>query len=414
MDINLMDKELLLKLPLFNGLPIEELDSLLDTVQLQEVQPGKLLFLEGDPVMHFLIILEGYADVIRSMGTPEERLLATVGPGDFLGEMSIFSAKPRRTATARTTTLTRSLLISVDDFMTLLQRQPELAIRLLEELTRRISNNEAINVHNLQEKNRKLSEALQELKQAQALLIEKEKLEHELALARQIQENSLPKTLPEAPGWSLSAFWQPARQVGGDLYDVQLQPDGKMKFLIADVTGKGVPAALVMATTRSILRALMTQVEAPGQVLRTANELLIDETPWHMFVTCFYAVLDTNTGRVRFANAGQNLPYRLTDHGPETLYATGMPLGLFPGSEYREGETFINPGESVLLYSDGIVEAHNPEGEMYENRRFESLLAGLPPGQSPLDAVLSTVQSFVGPAWEQEDDLTMFSIQRPL
>jgi serine phosphatase RsbU (regulator of sigma subunit) len=221
--------------------------------------------------------------------------------------------------------------------------------------------------------------------------------------------------LPEVAGWSLEAFWQPARQVGGDLYDVQVQTSGLVKFLIADVTGKGVPAALVMATTRSILRALMTQVEDPGELLRTANDLLVDETPWHMFVTCFYGVLDPRTGRMRFANAGQNLPYRLTTRGPLALYATGMPLGLFPGAVYDEGEAVIEPGEGILLYSDGLVEAHNAQREMYANPRLEHFLAVRPPDEGPLIApLLADVQAYTGPDWEQEDDITLLSLLRGL
>jgi serine phosphatase RsbU (regulator of sigma subunit) len=285
-------------------------------------------------------------------------------------------------------------------------------VRILVELTSRISNNDSINVRILQEKNRKLSEAYLELQQAQALLVEKEKLEHELNLARQIQEASLPKALPPIPGWSLDAFWQPARKVGGDLYDVQPQPDGSLKFLIADVTGKGVPAALIMATTRSILRALMTQVDDTCQVLRAANDLLVDETPWNMFVTCFYGVLDPASGRLRFANAGQNLPYRLTANGPQTLYATGMPLGLFPGSNYVEGEAVIQPREAVLLYSDGLVEIHNPMREMFGNPRLEALLASLPPGAAMIRPLLETVFAYAGPNWEQEDDITLLTLTR--
>lgn len=410
--MTVIEKELLHKLPLFDGLPADELSGMEHSVVVQDAPAGTLLFAEGDRVDYFSIIIDGEVEILRAMGTPDERMLAVVGAGDYLGEMSVFLPNPVRLAAARTRSNTRSLLISVSEFLDLIRRRPELAVRLLEELTRRISNNEAVTVRSLQEKNRRLTQALEELQQAQAKLIEKEKLEHELTLARRIQENSLPKTLPEIPGWSLSAYWQPAHQVGGDLYDVLYEPPNTLKLLVADVTGKGVPAALVMATTRSVLHALITQVEAPGEVLKTANELLIDETPWNMFITCFFAVIDLPSGRIRFANAGQNLPYKLTPHGLETLAAKGMPLGLFPGADYVEGEAQIALGEGLLLYSDGLVEVHNPQHVMLGNPGIEQALAALPPDRPPCDSILAALHAFVGPNWEQEDDITLVSLLR--
>lgn len=410
--MTVVEKELLNKLPLFHGLPEDELLGLEQCITIQDAPAGVLLFSEGDRVDYFSILIEGEVEIVRALGTSDERLLGVVGAGDYLGEMSIFLPNPVRLASARTLSFTRSLLLTVEDFIKLIRRRPELAVRLLEELTRRISNNEAVTVRSLEEKNRRLTQALHELRQAQAQLIEKEKLEHELTLARRIQENSLPKTLPEIPGWSLAAYWQPAHQVGGDLYDVTYQPPDTLKLLVADVTGKGVPAALVMATTRSVLHALITQVESPGQVLCTANELLVDETPWNMFVTCFLAVVHLPTGRVQFANAGQNLPYKLTPAGLEKLAARGMPLGLFPGAEYVEAEAQIAPGEGLLLYSDGLVEVHNREREMFGGVGLERVLAGLPPDRPPGDAVLAALHDFVGPGWEQEDDITLVSLLR--
>jgi serine phosphatase RsbU (regulator of sigma subunit) len=371
-----------------------------------------LLFAEGDPVEHFSILLEGQVEIIRSLGAPEERLLAAVGSGEFLGEMSVFQAQPRRTAAALARVQTRSLHIPTSDFLALLQRRPKLAIHILQELTERISNNEAVNIRNLQEQNRRLEQAYRELQAAQALLIEKEKLEHELALARRIQEQTLPAVLPDLPGWWLNACWLPAHQVSGDFYDVCVHHDTELRFLIADVSGKGVPAALVMATTRAILHTLMAHVDAPGALLAAANDLLLAEMPQNMFVACFYATLELSTGRLRFANAGQNLPYHLAAAGLLPLQAVGFPLGLVPGADYPEGQTVLQPGDGLLLYSDGLVEAHNEARQMFGNVRLATFLTTRPNPLSDLHGLLDEVRRFTAPSDAQEDDITLFCIHR--
>src|SRR3954471_5098299 len=193
----------------------------------------------------------------------------------------------------------------------------------------------------------------------------RQRIEQELEVARLIQKNFLPHDLPQLEGWNVAAYYQPAREVGGDFYDVIPLPDGQVGFVIGDVTDKGVPAALVMAATRSVLRAFAQQSAAPGTVLERVNEHLHPDMPEKMFVTCFYGVLDPRSGAFRFANAGHDVPYLKTADGSVELRARGMPLGLMPGMAYEEKDTVLQPGESVLLHSDGIVEAHDPERRMF-------------------------------------------------
>ncbi|MDQ3029921.1 MAG: SpoIIE family protein phosphatase, partial [Actinomycetota bacterium] len=178
----------------------------------------------------------------------------------------------------------------------------------------------------------------------------REGIEQELRVARLIQQTLLPKTVPELPGWRLAAYYRPARAVGGDFYDFLDLADGRLGLVIGDVTSKGVPAALVMATTRSVLRATVLQLPSPGLVLGRANELLCPDMPPHMFVTCFYAVLESATGRLAYANAGHPLPFRRRDDGVDELRATGMPLGLMSDARYEEREIHLIPGERVLFY----------------------------------------------------------------
>src|SRR3954452_478184 len=240
----------------------------------------------------------------------------------------------------------------------------------------------------------------------------RQRFEQELEVARLIQQNFLPRELPDLPGWQIAAYYRPAREVGGDFYDVIPLPDGRVAFVVGDVTDKGVPAALVMSATRSVLRASAQRLIEPGVVLERVNELLCPDMPAKMFVTCLYGVLDPATGRLRFANAGHDLPYVKTLDGVEELRARGMPLGLMPGMDYEEKETVLQPGESVLLHSDGIVEAHDSDRAMFGFPRLKQTVAEHAGGQALIDHVIAELASFTGAGAEQEDDITMVTLER--
>ncbi|MFQ5593000.1 MAG: GAF domain-containing protein [Anaerolineae bacterium] len=242
--------------------------------------------------------------------------------------------------------------------------------------------------------------------------VKQERLEQELRVAQFIQQTLLPKEVPALPGWQVAAYYQPARAVGGDLYDFLHLPDGRLGFIIGDVAGKGVPAALVMATTRAVLRAAGLRLASPGQVLERVNDVLCPDMPPNMFVTCLYAVLDSDSGRLQYASAGQNPPYRRNDGGVAELQAAGLPLGLVSGMRYEENETTLAPGESILFSSDGLVEAHNPEREIFGFPRLGALMADHPGGTALIDFLLAELAAFAGTDWEQEDDVTLVTLQR--
>jgi serine phosphatase RsbU (regulator of sigma subunit)/anti-sigma regulatory factor (Ser/Thr protein kinase) len=252
------------------------------------------------------------------------------------------------------------------------------------------------------------------VQQQQAEAQERERIEQELRVAHLIQQTLLPRENPRLEGWSVETYYQPARAVGGDFYDFIKLPEGRLGIFTGDVTDKGVPAALVMATTRRILRFAAEQFAAPGDVLEHANDLLCPDIPANMFVTCLYAVLDPQSGSIRYANAGHNPPYCITQGQVSELRATGMPLGLIPGMKYEEKEAVIQPGGSVLFYSDGLVEAHNPNREMFSFGRVKTHM-DTPPGEKGLiPHMLAELQAFTGPDWEQEDDVTLMTLQRDL
>ncbi len=243
---------------------------------------------------------------------------------------------------------------------------------------------------------------------------QRERVEQELQTARRIQEALLPKSTPTLSGWQLATCYQPAREVGGDFYDFLPLADGRLGIVLGDVTDKGIPAALVMATTRSMLRAVAMQPgTTPGQALAQVNELLCADLPPSMFVTCFYAILDPLTGNLQYANAGQDLPYlRHKDGTVGEVRATGMPLGLMPNMRYDEGETALQPGDSLLFYSDGLVEAHNPQRQMFGLPHLMALLGEHSDGTPPILFLLHELADFTGPDWDQEDDITLVVLQR--
>ena len=244
---------------------------------------------------------------------------------------------------------------------------------------------------------------------------ERERVEQELRVARHIQQASLPKEVPELEGWEIAPRYRPAREVGGDFYDFHPLADGRVGLVVGDATGKGVPAALVMSTTCGMLQlaAQALDTSSPGEILKQVNEALLARISLNMFVTCFYAILEPESGTLTYANAGHDLPcLRHGDGDAEELRARGMPLGLMPGMGYEEKETILEVGESALFYSDGLVEAHDPKGEMFGFPRLRTLIAERGEEGSLGDFLLEELHSFVGEGWEQEDDITLLTLER--
>jgi serine phosphatase RsbU (regulator of sigma subunit)/anti-sigma regulatory factor (Ser/Thr protein kinase) len=248
------------------------------------------------------------------------------------------------------------------------------------------------------------------VRQQEAEAKERERIEQELRVAALIQQTLLPKELPSPRGWQIDAYYRPARAVGGDFYDFIPFDDQRLGLVIGDVTDKGVPAALVMATTRSTIRGAATAQRSPGEVLAEVNEALVNEIPPAMFVTCLYGMLDTETGDLVFANAGHNLPYIRSDGGVAELRATGMPLGLMEGMRYDELRTRLGPGSSMVLSSDGIVEAHGPDGSMFGFPRLMELVGSF--DHDIINRLVGELDRFVGPGAEPEDDVTLVAVTR--
>jgi anti-sigma regulatory factor (Ser/Thr protein kinase) len=234
----------------------------------------------------------------------------------------------------------------------------------------------------------------------------------ELRVAEIIQRSLLPESLPDFAGWQLDAFYQPARTIGGDLYDFIQLPGDLLGIVLGDASDKGIPAALVMATTRALIRAAAVRLVLPGLVLAHVNDDLAAQIPPGVFVTCFYAILDTSTGRLRYANAGQCAPVLHSPESSEVLDIGGWPLGMLPGKTYQEGNLHLLPGQSILCFSDGIIESHDHHGQMFGTVGVMNVVANQSDGSQLLGDLLRSQRSFSADSDEPEDDLTVISIHR--
>jgi serine phosphatase RsbU (regulator of sigma subunit) len=245
-------------------------------------------------------------------------------------------------------------------------------------------------------------------------MVVRERLETEVQLARQIQQTFIPETLPQINGWELAARWKTARQVGGDFYDVFELPDGKLGLFIADVADKGVPAALFMALTRTLVRAAVIESESPADAMRRVNDLLIPDTRQGMFVTAVYAVLDLKQNELTYVNAGHNPPVWVKQSGEiEKLTRTAIALGVILGQDVRQCSIRFDSGDSVLFYTDGLTESFNAENVFFgEDRLLEAIVANSCSSASELlDVVENSLLNFVQDM-PPADDLTMLVLRR--
>ena len=246
-------------------------------------------------------------------------------------------------------------------------------------------------------------------------MVVRERLETEVQLARQIQQTFIPETLPTHPAWEFSARWLTARQVGGDFYDVIELPNKRMGLFIADVADKGIPAALFMALTRTLVRAAVIEIESPAGALRRVNDLLVPDTQQGMFVTAVYAVLDMNSGRLTYANAGHNPPLwlRKQQHGIKRLTRTGVALGAVEQAPMSERSIELEYGDFLLMYTDGLTEAFSPDGQLFgENRLIKTLRARhMNSADDLLGAAEDELKEFIQ-STPLSDDLTMLAVRR--
>jgi sigma-B regulation protein RsbU (phosphoserine phosphatase) len=245
--------------------------------------------------------------------------------------------------------------------------------------------------------------------------VKSERMERELQLAREIQATFLPEKLPELSGWDIGARWLPAREVGGDFYDIIILNDDQIGFVIADVADKGMPAALFMTLIRTLVRAAAKEKKSPAAVLKQVNELMIPDSKHGMFVTVFYAVFSVSTGRFVYANAGHNPPLLIEGNqdGLTELTRTSIALGIFDEIDVYDRELTLNPCDWILFYTDGVTEAFSATDEIFGKQRLFDLLSGhcFISSNELLDRIIGAVNEFIQGV-DLSDDVTLAAIYR--
>jgi serine phosphatase RsbU (regulator of sigma subunit) len=408
-----MKEALIGQVPLFASLPESEVHYLAETLQQHEFPAGTFLMREGDSGDHFYLILGGQLEVVKAVGTAEERSLGVRGPGEFLGEMSLLNRDGLRTASVRALTSVTLLEMTRADFDALLHRQPLLAYEMVRVLSMRLQDAENATIHDLQEKNRELTRAYQELQAAHAQIVEKEKLEHELQMAREIQESILPRTLPLLTGFDFGARILPARYVGGDFFDFIPLDEDTVGIVIGDISDKGVPAAIFMALTRSLLRAEASRAATPRETLESVNRHLLDMNEAGMFVTVLYGVLDRMRGEFAYARAGHDLPMVCRADGEILMldHGIGQPLGIVPTPKLDEQRLRLPRGGMMLLYTDGATDGRDVQGAFFGLERLQgAVVASLCDSAQVLcDRLLDMILAHQGGS-VQDDDITLVAV----
>ena len=240
-------------------------------------------------------------------------------------------------------------------------------------------------------------------------------LQNELDLASSTQQSILPKVFPRSTDYQVFGHMEPARNVGGDFYDVIRLEDSQVGLAIADVSDKGVPAALFMMSSRTLLKGAAIGTSDPGEALREVNELLYEENETMMFVTVLYSIYDPETGTLTYSNGGHDAPLLVRSDGTSELLPLtgGVALGVAPDFEFPSQSVQLEAGDTVVLYTDGVTEAMNGEGEQFGVSRMHEVFAANPPENSEqaARAMFDAVRDFVGDT-PQSDDITCLVLRR--
>lgn len=367
----------------FDGVDDSSLDKLRQVARVCTYPPQTVLTRQGAIEHTFYIVVSGRVMATHRLENGEEELLGFVDPPKGFGEMALIDNSPRM-ATCQTVTETTVLEVDEDIFDQVVENNPEVAYGMVRRILERARDNNQLAIDSLNRKNAVLQQALEDLWQAQARLLEKERLQRELELAAQVQTSLLPESLPEVPDYSFAAYLKPARLVGGDFYDVVVLDDTHVGVVLADVADKGFHAALFMAVTRTLFLQEGKHSFSPKVVAEAVHQGLLDVSASDdMFVTAFYGVLHSPSGLMIYVRAAQERPllYR-PGEGISELPADGRFLGMFETLELVEDWILLLPGDRLVIFSDGVPDAINPAGERYG---YERLCAAITSG-GQLDA----------------------------
>lgn len=396
----------------FDGVDADSLAKLRQLAYLRTYPPNTILAHQGAIEHVFYIVVSGRVMVSQELENGEVRLLGFVDPPNGFGEMGLIDDSPRM-ATCRT--LTETTVLEVDEaiFDRVVERNPELAYAMTRQILQKSRDNDQRAIESLNKKNAALETALAELKQAQQRLLEKERLQRELELAAHVQRSLLPSALPTFPQYAFAAYLKPARLVGGDFYDAVALDESHVGLVLADVADKGFHAALYMAVTRTLFLQEGKHSLSPAAVTLAVHRGLLDVSASDdMFVTAFYGVLHRPSGWLTYVRAAQERPllYR-PGVGVQELPADGRFLGMFDALDLIEDQVQLQPGDRLIVFSDGVPDTINPDGERYGYDKLWERLSSS--GHLPAAALCAHIVADID-AWALDadpfDDVTLLVV----
>lgn len=408
------ESTVLFNIPLFHEVPKLELYQLINELPIEDVKVGDYIFHEGDPGNSLYVVMTGQLEIVLAAGTENEMFLRHCGAGEYVGEMSLIMPKGIRTASVRASKESRVWVLTREKFNECLQRWPYLAYAMVEILSERLDSSNELAFHDLVAKNQALQKAYDELKEAQTQLIEKERLERELQVAADIQLSILPDVLPDTEEFGFGARILPARQVGGDFYDIFELKDHRLGVLIGDVADKGVPSALFMARAHALIMAEADIGVTPAEVMNLVNTHITKLQKSTQFVTVLYGILDLKTREFSYARAGHEPPLIMhADGSVERMpHSPGMAIGLWEPVTLDEKTVKLSSGDTLILYTDGMTDCRNPKGESFGLERIKSKLSEFPKqnAQQICNTLLETLQTYQDGS-KQDDDVTLVAVK---
>jgi sigma-B regulation protein RsbU (phosphoserine phosphatase) len=393
----------------FRDLSPQELQTLATAVVTRDYPAGTVICREGELEHVFYIIEDGQVAVTQRLPNGDERTVGIHGVGSFFGEIGLLENQPR-SASVQTLTPSRLLEITAEDFGRMIHRSPEAALSILRGVIRSLRETDRTTITQLQSKNVELEKAYADLKAAQAQLVEQERFKRELEIAAEVQRSILPSKFPNIPGFDFAAYARPAREVGGDYYDILELDDDHFGLVMADVSGKSVHAALYMAVTRALFLAKAAEYPSPRDAAFHIHKLLMTSSDSDMFVTAFYGVVHRKTAVMDYVRAGHDLPihFQAKTGQLSVLRARGRFLGGLDDLVLDEAGLQLLPGDALVCYSDGLTDSTSPDGEWYGLGRLQNVVsaAGNEPAPILAEAIISDVDAFRADT-PQPDDLTL-------
>lgn len=399
----------------FKGLDLHALNMLRRVAERVSYPARTVLCREGEPADTFYLITSGRVAITRDIaGTDEHFVMGYLGPGQYFGEMAVITEEPRD-ATVTTVTDVEALEISKEHFERIFKASPAMARSVLDALIGVVREMDRRAIEDLERRVQEISQAYNELEEAQADSIQKAALEAQFEVAARAQRSLLPGNLPEVEGFEFAAYFEPARLVSGDFYDVRRLPDGRISVLLADVSDKGAHAALFMAVARTLFLTESRYHVEPRTVMQAVHQGLLDSSAYEMFVTAIYGVLDPMTGEFRYVRGGHEQPLYVTQDGTvDFLSGRGRFLGLWPDPPpvFEERQVALHHGDVLVLYSDGVTDMRNGDGELFGRESVGKLVSALRTYNAVrlAQSIYQVVRQHRGPG-ESFDDFTLLVIK---